>query len=191
MARFHVLDERGTPAAKTRRAIGRRQKDGPVILVPLDGSSLAELALVQAASLAKRLRSRLVLLTVYPDGGPGFDEDTAYQIVQEYDSAARGYVAGPLSRLASTGIAAGGIARSGDAATVICDVAREQNAGLIVMTTHGRSGVRRALLGSVSDAVLRRSPVPVLIVRSGQTLPAEFAFLATVQTHTSIKSPPE
>jgi nucleotide-binding universal stress UspA family protein len=52
-----------------------------------------------------------------------------------------------------------------DAADAIVDTAHERNAGLIVMASHGRGGLGRALFGSVADSVLRRSRVPVLLIR--------------------------
>jgi nucleotide-binding universal stress UspA family protein len=55
--------------------------------------------------------------------------------------------------------------RAGDPATEILRAAPVQRAGLIAMPTHGRTGLRRVLLGSVAEAVVRRSPLPVLLVR--------------------------
>ena len=54
-----------------------------------------------------------------------------------------------------------------------------QHIDLVVMTTHGRSGITRVFVGSITDGLLRKSPVPVLVVRPGQEVPAEFASLAT------------
>ncbi|MFD1730128.1 universal stress protein [Deinococcus malanensis] len=50
----------------------------------------------------------------------------------------------------------------------ILDVAREEGAHLLVMSTHGRSGLGRALMGSVAEAVAHHSPIPVMLVRAGQ-----------------------
>jgi nucleotide-binding universal stress UspA family protein len=54
----------------------------------------------------------------------------------------------------------------GHAAEAILSLAEEQGAGMIVMSTHGRGGLARAVFGSVADAILKRSHIPVLVIRS-------------------------
>jgi nucleotide-binding universal stress UspA family protein len=64
------------------------------------------------------------------------------------------------------GVPARTLVRSGDPAAEILGCAKAEGASLIAMSTHGRSGLRRTLFGSVAEAVVRRSPLPVLIVRA-------------------------
>jgi len=112
----------------------------PPVLVPLDGSDLAEQALPYARELAEP-GCQLILLEV------GEDEDDL----------------GVLERHA--GSCASLETAVGDPAEQILRVARDLQAGLIVMTTHGRGALGRWVFGSVADQVMRTSPVPVLVVR--------------------------
>jgi nucleotide-binding universal stress UspA family protein len=80
-------------------------------------------------------------------------------------SAAREYVLGQLERLEKAGVRARHVVRIGSPAAVILGVAEEQKATMIAMATHGTSGVQRFLFGSVAETVIRKSPVPVLLVR--------------------------
>ena len=129
------------------------------ILVPLDGSHLAEQALPVAQALARRCRADIEFLTVIPAG--------------EVDAAAEGY--GGADRYLSataelTGTYRGQINRNvlvGNAPSRIVDFARSQGVDLIVMATHGRTGLIRELLGSVTDRVILASPSPVLVVNGG------------------------
>jgi len=76
------------------------------------------------------------------------------------------YLAAVKERLASQGVKAETFVGEGSPSDVILDLARQQGADLIAMTTHGRGGLGRLVYGSVSDAVLRHSTVPVLLFRS-------------------------
>jgi nucleotide-binding universal stress UspA family protein len=76
-----------------------------------------------------------------------------------------------LEGLPVTTLVVGGLARA--PAEAILAAAREAGAGLVVMATHGRSGLRRAILGSVADAVVARSPVPVLLVPPHRPVPGD------------------
>jgi nucleotide-binding universal stress UspA family protein len=110
------------------------------ILVPLDGSDLAEQALPYAEALATP-GCQLILLEV------GQDEDELSLLERHADSCAQ----------LETAI--------GDPAQQILQVARDLGVGLIVMTTHGRGALGRWAFGSVADTVTRTAPVPVLVVR--------------------------
>jgi nucleotide-binding universal stress UspA family protein len=110
------------------------------ILVPLDGSALAEQALPYAEALAAPGRE-LILLEVGPD------EDELSLLDRHADSCARLQTA------------------TGDPAQQILQVARDLGVGLIVMTRHGRGALGREAFGSVADTVTRTAPVPVLVVR--------------------------
>jgi nucleotide-binding universal stress UspA family protein len=143
---------------------------GPVpfrrILVPLDGSELAERALPFARSLAHLVGGNLILARV-ADGRRPFGDPVGAQIKAAAEAEAY------LERLAD-GQRAGYVAERslpyGDPATEIAKLAGERSADLIVMSTHGRSGLGRALLGSVADTLVRRTALPLLLVRAGLPL---------------------
>jgi nucleotide-binding universal stress UspA family protein len=123
------------------------------ILVPLDGSALAERALPYALELA-RAGARLAVVHVHHRGQPaGVDLDA---------------VAERLSRAGAIAETDGrAVADGGDLGQAIVGAARELGAELVVMSTHGRSGLGRWIYGSVAEQVLRQSPVPVLLVPPG------------------------
>ena len=131
------------------------------ILVPLDGSALSERALPEATALAARSGARLLLLRVavanfVTRNDPLTGEPRLADLAADYlrDVAAR---AGDRSTAET-------IEAAGEPGPVIGRVARERGVDLIVMATHGRSGIGRWLYGSVADYVLRHAPVPVLLV---------------------------
>jgi nucleotide-binding universal stress UspA family protein len=135
------------------------------ILVALDGSRDAEAALRHAATLARDQHARLTLLTVAPPpstaAGAGASQppdllDLQAKIIREATDWLPDDI-GVTTRL-----------ERGDAAETILRVAREDEPDLIVMGSHGRGRIRRALLGSVSERVLRASAVPVLLMRGAQ-----------------------
>lgn len=131
------------------------------LLVPLDQSTLSEQALGMALSITRASDAGLDLATVRgslafglsPKDSADMDEADNYleSIVAEIKSGA--------------GIKATHGVLRGDPAEMICARASDVSADLIVMTTHGRSGFSRAWLGSVADGVIRRSTLPVLLVR--------------------------
>ncbi len=131
------------------------------IVVPLDGSEAAEAVLPQVRRLIKGGSAELVLvratLPMPADGFAAVDQGS----IAEADA----YVTSFAKKLKDEGIRARGISRVGAAARTILDVAEDERATLVALATHGRSGVARALLGSVAEAVLRKAPVPVLAVR--------------------------
>jgi nucleotide-binding universal stress UspA family protein len=135
------------------------------ILVPLDGSLLAETALSSALDLAGKDRATLSLLRAAEASTlPGADavkaQITAIREAEEY-------LAAVVKRLADRGI--GRVETHvwyGPAAAAIVEAAAAQKADLIVMSTHGRSGLGRLVLGSVTESVLRGTTVPLLIVRA-------------------------
>lgn len=134
------------------------------ILVPLDGSALAEQALPFAEALADVSESPLLLLcTSYVANMPGLDAaEEQVRLVTEAEL----YLRRVASRLKKRGIAVETSAPYGPAGQVIVREARVRRAWLIAMATHGRGGLGRALYGSVADRVIRQAPVPVLLVRA-------------------------
>ena len=136
------------------------------IVVPIDGSALAEHALQLAASLAARMQSELHLVHAYQqrviDELPvyGLSGDAARCTAEDFVLAAADRV-----RAAHGGVVAG-VVLDGSPAPSIVAYAASRGADLIVMSSHGRTGASRFWLGSVTDSVIRSATVPVLMVRN-------------------------
>jgi nucleotide-binding universal stress UspA family protein len=134
------------------------------IVVPLDGSPLAEYALSTATMLAERAGARVQLVRAHElmlhDLGDQFalDEAMREEAVEYLDRAAKGIQD-------EVGIAPRAVILEGPPAQVICDYVRELEEPLLVMSTHGRTGFSRAWMGSVADGVVRHSAAPVLMLR--------------------------
>lgn len=141
------------------------------IVVPLDGSELAERALTTAEEFARLLKAPLHLIRVIDitrlEGrglsglaieyvGPGL-------LVEAEEATARAYLDAMVTRLESQGLTATSDVRYGFASHEIVAIAAVGD--VIVMATHGRSGVKRWFLGSVAEDVIRQAPVPVLLIR--------------------------
>ena len=140
------------------------------VVVPLDGSPLAEQALPHAVALARALGSRVVLLRAVPPVYLGYMEYAGHPYLgsaTELEEVAAEYLDRVGRRLRRQGVAAleERVVR-GDAAGAIVDQARREPGTLVAMTTHGRSGVGRWVLGSVTDRVVRHATAPVLVVRA-------------------------
>lgn len=136
------------------------------ILIPLDGSPLAEQALVHVQQLAPP-GSELILVNVietFRYGLAGMDLPTA-DILTNVRAAAEDYLQKHQRQLAAQQYAVQTCIVNGDAAQGILDMARSSKADLIVMTTHGRSGVARWTYGSVAERVVRHAEQPVWLVR--------------------------
>jgi nucleotide-binding universal stress UspA family protein len=137
------------------------------ILVPTDLSEGAEQALAYACELGRLLGSQIHLLNVIsipalgvPELGVALTASMIDELVVNNQDA--------LERLARTRCTADlgqVMVRTGDARDVINEIAMELNIDLIVMGTHGRRGLSRALLGSVAETVVRSAPCAVLTVR--------------------------
>jgi nucleotide-binding universal stress UspA family protein len=142
------------------------------VIVPLDESLLAEQVLPHAVHLARTMGLRIILLRVTPAAGdyyrtmeyvPGNFGD----IAQFVDGQAMEYVHKMGQKLLGEGLPqVEERLLHGHPAEAIVDLARETPHSLVAMTTHGRSGIGRWLLGSVADRVVRHSAGPVLMVRS-------------------------
>lgn len=144
------------------------------ILVPLDGSPLAERALTVAHRLAERAGGTLLVIRVpvpvpmtlrsHPFSGP--------EVLWPQQAHDRGrweaeeYLAQVAQQLAGSSVPLRTEIIGGDPASVITAVAEQQRTDLIAMSTHGRSGFSRWILGSVAEKVLRSASCPVLVVRS-------------------------
>jgi nucleotide-binding universal stress UspA family protein len=151
------------------------------IIVPLDGSRLSADALPYAAEIARQFKSEVCLLRVVtgrqvayaPEPGAGMSEAGLVEIVSEIPmrdvenaAHAKRYLMNRARELRNGGVQVTFEVKEGAAAQTIIDFAADQNASLIVMMSHGRGRLKRALLGSVTDAIMRGSAVPVLVVRA-------------------------
>ena len=137
------------------------------ILVPLDGSALAEASLPKAVEMAESSGAKLLLIRAAEAHTlPGVDPTEAQiKVVQE----AEDYLAQVGDRLAALGLK--DVETSvwyGPAAYAIVEAARLNKVDLIAMTTHGRSGLGRLIVGSVAESVLRGTTTPILLIRAAE-----------------------
>lgn len=140
------------------------------ILVPLDGSDLAERALEAAFALARQFRSEVILLrVVVPDeilvSLPALLPPAALYPTKSlhHSEEAEAYLFGVKVRWSASGVRVRTEVLAGTPPEVIVTYARQHAVDLIVMSTHGRSGFSRLIYGSVAEAVLRGAHLPVLL----------------------------
>jgi len=139
------------------------------ILVPLDGSELAKKALDEAEKLASCSGAEIILFEVVPFmpiyGSP--ELVTPLIVDEKQKEAAERYLVNLSEELEKKGFKTNAVVRTGQQVAVeIIDFAKESGANLIVMCTHGRSGISRWVLGSVALKVLTRAETPILLIRS-------------------------
>jgi nucleotide-binding universal stress UspA family protein len=141
------------------------------ILIPLDGSELAECALPHAKEIAKGCNiGEVVLLEVveppssFTGGSIDFItfQNASHRAIVE---AAEGYVAKVQSQLSSEGLNVRSEVLIGKAAETIMEFAEKNAVDIIAIATHGRSGISRWRFGSVANKLLQASHVPILIIR--------------------------
>ena len=135
------------------------------ILVPLDMSELAECALahVRAIAVGCEVQQVVLLTAVEPlHELPQINDDWLHKVEAAAQALAEDYLTKVADSLRSEGIAVQTVICQGRASDEILDYASKNEVDLLIMSTHGRSGVSRWVLGSVADKVLRHSPVPVL-----------------------------
>lgn len=145
------------------------------VLVPLDGSELAEAILPFAEQIAGAFDAEVVLLRVVEPlpsaagiaaGGAGVDAFFLRQL------ETKKYLAEVAKRLEGRGLRIRTRLALGTPAAEITESAKAERADLIAMTTHGRSGLSRAVFGSVAEQVLRAAALPVLMIRMPAPAPA-------------------
>lgn len=140
------------------------------ILVPLDGSTLAEGALVPALRLATAFDAEMLLFRVCEPSTylqNGLTSGTAAAALDEaVCTTVEEYLTEKTQEVRGQGVHVRWETQFGIAAENILDVAQKRAANLVVMSTHGRSGIGRWIMGSVADRVLRASRIPVLLIRS-------------------------
>ena len=141
------------------------------ILVPMDGSRCAETILPYVEALALRFDARLVLLTViarvqtviHPDAPIiEVDQHGVDLQIQEAES----YLRSVHNSLAAKSISSRVLVELGPVVEAICRVANEEEADLIAMASHGRTGLKRVAYGSVATSILQRVDRPLLLIRA-------------------------
>ena len=150
------------------------------IIVPLDGSRLSAQSVPYAAEVAKRFDAEVILVRVLATSGLSLISPSAGEAktavsdiipqetqMKDVDNAsnAKRYLMNWAASLKAQGVKVSYQVTIGSPARSIMELAQAQQASLIVMMSHGRGAFRRAIMGSVADEILRRSALPVLIVR--------------------------
>ena len=130
------------------------------ILLPVDGSDLAELAVSPALELATLFEGRVLLLRVVE---PRKNADDEHDLEE-----ARNHLQGIAREFERRGVRTHTLVEKGEPVDEILKTLRFHQADLVVMTTHGRSGLSRLVTGSVTEQVLRKASVPLLVVRAGK-----------------------
>jgi nucleotide-binding universal stress UspA family protein len=140
------------------------------ILVPHDFSDTAQHALAYALDLAEKLGARVTIVHAY-EVVYGFPESVQLttEMLSAVQSAARTALEALVARTQRPGVVVDAVLRQGPAWSEIDEVAKEAHVDLIVMGTHGRRGIARALLGSVAEKVVRTAPCPVLTVHGPES----------------------
>lgn len=137
-------------------------------VVPLDGSPVAEAIIPFVLEIAGPLDLEIALVRVLQPVPPQVIEGSRHVVVEDVQARrldAQEYLAALAAELRAKGIRAQTHVRRGDPPAEIVACAREIGADLIAMTTHGRSGLGRLVFGSVAEAVLRHSHLPVFLMR--------------------------
>jgi nucleotide-binding universal stress UspA family protein len=170
----HLIRHLEVPVLLVRPEDGRPAEPGKAdrILVPLDGSPLAEEALEAAVRLARAWDAEVCLLQIVApvllSVDPALPIPSAYEeeLTGMSRQQAQAYLDRTAGRLREQGLRASGTAVIGwNAADAILDTARPDQVAMAVLATHGRGGVRRLTLGSVADKLVRGAMVPVLVYR--------------------------
>lgn len=141
------------------------------ILVPIDGSETSSSALTHAIDLAGNQKAELILLNIIEN----YDEQLGdlyldrTEVEKEMKADSEKLLKESAARVKEAGLKPVLISfamepSDGDAAAKIVDLAKEHHSDLIVIGSHGRSGIKRLLLGSVAESVMRLSDIPVLLI---------------------------
>jgi nucleotide-binding universal stress UspA family protein len=140
------------------------------ILVPMDGSPLAESVFPHIRPLAKAFDTEIILLQVLVEPAEAFAVRTSAlsppKLVQKAQLKVKSYLKKVSANLEKDGLRVSYLIRAGGVPETILQVAEFMQADVIAMSTHGHSPTRMFLLGSVTYQVVRHSPLPVLLIRS-------------------------
>ena len=140
------------------------------ILVPLDGSDLAEIALPYAEELAGALGCEITLIHVSESADEKYENMHQLYIEKIVEATIQDAEKFRKNKRAKK-IKVSSVHLTGHVAEQIVDYADKENIGLIVMTTHGRSGIRRWILGNVAAKVVRATDRPIALIRAKDTPP--------------------
>src|SRR6266568_4969633 len=143
-------------------------------LVPIDFSEYANQALEYAINLAGKLEARLTLLHVIqplPLGGVDMGVTLPYTYIQDLEAEIANSMQAYLERVTAAGLEGEIAVVHGVPFQEILETAKTQQVDLIVMGTHGRTGLQHVLMGSVAEKVVRLAPCPVLVVRQPTIVP--------------------
>lgn len=135
-----------------------------IILHATDFSERSNYAFRVACALARGYQARLIVLHVLPTPVVGYPDGIILTQPDEYQAEARARLQQMLPTDPSVPVER--VLGDGDAAATIVDMARDRQCDLVVMGTHGWTGLTRLLMGSVAEAVVRRAPCPVLTVKT-------------------------
>jgi nucleotide-binding universal stress UspA family protein len=143
------------------------------VIVPLDGSELAERVLPTAAGMAKTLGLEVRLFRAYRipynayAGDEGFYAVNFDELMAGIRDEANEYLEKKVAEVKKLGVEkVSALSKEGFAGDEIIALARNTPNGLITMSSHGRSGVKRWVLGSVAETVVRHTTEPVLVIRA-------------------------
>lgn len=167
--------ERSLVGSVTARVIGHTQRDVLVvpkdtkvgwqkILIATDGSRYSAAAAEKAIAFARSYGGRLTVLSVVDVPVEFYAE--APQAVDDMIKKARGWVNDIKGQAEAAGITAEAFTGEADAAQAVVKLAKEQQADMIVLGSHGRTGLKRLLMGSVAEKIIGYAPCPVLVVKS-------------------------
>jgi nucleotide-binding universal stress UspA family protein len=138
------------------------------ILLPLDGSALAERAIDQAEDMGKMAGAEILLLRVVPaplgkapEAGPAEE----YKVSAESASRAKAYLEKIAARLSGNAVKSRILVPSGEAHVEILRAAHNEDVDCIVMSTHGGTALERALLGSTAEKVVYTTKRPVFLIK--------------------------
>jgi len=149
------------------------------ILVPLDGSRRAEKILPHVEDLAIQGKSTVILLEIVEPAAAGFTPNVSMMVtpppqelelfwksLKAAEEGAAEYLEGKAKELEKKGITTERLVQRGDPVNTVVNAAREKNADLIAMTSHGRTGLQRVFYGSVTSGVLHKVDRPLLLIRA-------------------------
>jgi nucleotide-binding universal stress UspA family protein len=164
-SRNHLFLVRATDEGKT-------DGESPLkkVIVPLDGSPLAEKVLPHVVNLCKKMRLEAILMRAYafpPTISPDDYGTYSDELFNQLEAEAKAYLAEKIKEVERLGLKnVSSVVDLGYGAEEITSLARKTPDNFIAMCTHGRSGVTRWVLGSVTERVVRHSGDPVLIIRA-------------------------
>ncbi len=175
-----VMHSSGIPVLTIAPNRAKEHQDNPAqpisgLLAPLDGSELAESSIESIADLALKMRLNVTLVRAVQLGGAysSYVESSAFvdaRIQAEIEDEAQEYLQGVADDLQAQGIEVDCQVVTGTPSIVITQASNERQNDVIVLTTHGRSGFSRFVLGSVAETLIRTSGAPVLVLNSQEAL---------------------